>query len=136
MSRDLIYQWRSKTQAYLASLEFIIKKINKLEKNSPAYVLDEAYVKYHKEKVLYTAFNAKLGLGSFDDSKNSYNEEATMTFYNKSKAEKKLFNFPTVKKNQNGSNNVTKLKNSRLNPRKSGNTLERYNFIKNMNVVE
>lgn len=48
MSRDLIYQWRSKTQAYLASLEFIIKKISKLEKNSPAYVLDEAYVKYHK----------------------------------------------------------------------------------------
>lgn len=59
-----------------------------------------------------------------------------MTFDNKSKAEKKLFNFPTVKKVQNGSNNMTKLKNSRLNSRKSGNTLERYNFIKNMNVVE
>lgn len=38
-----------------------------------------------------------MGLNSFDNSKN-YFDDNTITFQNKSKAEKKLFNFPHATK--------------------------------------
>ncbi len=98
LQRDFIHQWRPKVQAYLSSLDFLIRKIKKIKKTDSAFILDDAYLKYHKEKVLYMTFTNKFGLKSSDDSKNSYHEENTVTFQNKSKAEKKLFNFPHATK--------------------------------------
>lgn len=74
-------------------------------------------------------FINKLGLVSSDDSKNSFIDEATVTFQNKSKAQKKLFNFPHATKTLDDIDSFG-LKNSRINQKKSGNTLDKY-FGKN-----
>ena len=60
-----------------------------------SYAIDDSYIKYHKEKMLYTTFVNKFGMkNNNEDSKMSYHDEVTVTFQNKAKAEKKLFNFP------------------------------------------
>lgn len=64
-----------------------------------------------------------------DDSKFSYHDEVTVTFQNKAKAEKKLFNFPQATRTIDDMSNFTSKQ--RYSNKKSGNnTLEKYNFIK------
>lgn len=78
---------------------------------------------------MYITFINKLGLAS-EEEKEPF-EEVTMTFRNKSKAEKKLFNFPHATKTIDDMENIGK--NSRVNTKKSKNTLEKYNFFKKSN---
>ena len=70
-------------------------------------------------------FLSKFGLGSYEDSRNFYNEELTVTFQNKSKAEKKLFNFPNATKTLDDMDSLRD-NNSRMNQKRSVNTLDKY----------
>ncbi len=71
IQRDLIHQWRPKVQAYLSSIDFLIRKIKKIKKTDSAFILDDAYLKYHKEKVLYFTFINKFGFGLKPAAENS-----------------------------------------------------------------
>ena len=48
IERDLIYQWRLKTQAYLNSLNLLTKKIKNMKKCDIPYFIDETYFRYHR----------------------------------------------------------------------------------------
>ena len=58
--------------------------------------------------MLYITFVNKFGMNyNNDDSKMSYHDEVTVTFQNKAKAEKKLFNFPHATRTIDDMSNYT-----------------------------
>lgn len=81
--------------------------------------------------MLYITFVNKLGLGksNAEDSKASFHDEVTVTFQNKARAEKRLFNFPHATRTIDDMQSYVS-NNSKMQPKKSVNTLEKYNFIK------
>lgn len=99
-----------------------MRKIQKLKKTDTPYTVDETYIKYHKEKMLYMTFVNKFGIrNNSDDSKMSYHDEVTVTFQNKARAEKKLFNFPHATRTIDDMQNYTSKQ--RFSHKKSPNTL-------------
>ena len=73
-----------------------------------SYSIDDSYLKYHKEKMLYITFVSKFGMkNNNEDSKMSYHDDVTVTFQNKTKAEKKLFNFPHATRTIDDMSNFT-----------------------------
>ena len=73
-----------------------------------SYAIDDSYIKYHKEKMLYITFVNKFGMkNNNEDSKISYHDQVTVTFQNKAKAEKKLFNFPHATRTIDDMSNYT-----------------------------
>lgn len=106
----------------MSSLEFLVRKIQRLKKTDNSYAVDDSYIKYHKEKMLYMTFVNKFGIkNNTDDSKMSYHDEFTVTFQNKARAEKKLFNFPHATRTIDDMQNYASKQ--RFPHKKSGNTL-------------